>query len=200
MTIMEKNSKMVLRLLRKAVEAKYGSHPLTTHDFEAMSEAVNDANVGYVSASTLKRFWGYVKDSGSKHTATLDVLSRYAGYAGGYAEFARITEERCGVESGYDHKRVLDVTTLKPEDEVEVKWLPDRKVVLRCLGDCRLEVVKSENAKLQEGLQVCCPRIIEGEKLIVDIIGKEGGKPMVYEAGKVNGVEWQINSRFPSNH
>lgn len=39
MMIMEKHSKMVLRLLRKAVEAKYGSHPLTTHDFEAMSEA-----------------------------------------------------------------------------------------------------------------------------------------------------------------
>lgn len=191
---MEKNSRIVLRLLRQAVEERYGSRPLTTNDFEAMSETVNAANVGYISASTLKRFWGYVKDTKAKHTATLDVLARYAGYAGGYIEFARMVEEGCGVESGYDHKRVLDIMTMMPGEEVEVKWLPDRRVVLRCLGDCRLEVVKSENAKLQEGLAVCCPRIIEGEKLMVDIIPKEGGKPMVYEAGKINGVEWRIKS------
>lgn len=180
--------------MRNAVEEKYGSRPLTTYDFEAMAETLNAANVGYISASTLKRFWGYVKDTRAKHTSTLDVLARYAGFAGGYAEFAKTIEEGCGVESGYDHKRVLDIMAMKPGEKVEVKWLPDRQVVLRCLGDCRLEVVKSENAKLQEGREVCCPRIIEGEKLMVDIIDNEGGKPMVYEAGKVNGVEWRLIS------
>ena len=189
----EKN-KMLMMLLCRAVEGKSGIKGRTSKDFERLAEIITDSNAGFISASTLKRFWGYVKDTRAKHTATLDVLARYAGYAGGYIEFAGMVEEGCGVESGYDHKRVLDIMTMMPGDEVEVKWLPDRRVVLRCLGDCRLEVVKSENAKLQEGLAVCCPRIIEGEKLMVDIIDNEGGKPMVYEAGKINGVEWRIKS------
>lgn len=45
----------------------------TSRDFELLSEAVADAGAGYLSPSTLKRVWGYVRGSQTRHAATLDI-------------------------------------------------------------------------------------------------------------------------------
>lgn len=177
-------------LLCRAVEEKSGIKGRTSKDFERLAEMITDSNAGFVSSSTLKRFWGYVKDTRGKHTATLDVLSRFAGYPKGFGEFEMKVNADSHAESGYDRKRVLEVMKLERGTRVTVEWLPDRLISLTCLGNCLLEVTESVNAKLSEGAVVRCLRIVEGEKLIVDVVGD--GKPMVYEAGKVNGVVWRL--------
>lgn len=181
-----------LMVLRKKVEEKSGMRAKTSRDFEILAETITESGAGYVSASTLKRIWGYVEDNGGKHIATLDVLARYAEYPRGFNEFKKKIETHYQIESGYDSKRVLDVLSLEPGRLVEVEWLPDRKIKLRYEGDCILEVVDSRNAKLEAGMRVKCPRIVEGDKLLVDIIKPCYKKPLVYEAGKAHGVVWRL--------
>lgn len=183
-------NELVLMLLRKAVEEKCGRRVSTSKDFEKLAEVISESGSGYISASTLKRLWGYVKDTKKKHTSTLDVLAKYAGYSEGFAEFQTKIEIQSSVESGFDSKRVVDILTLEPGSKIEVKWLPDRRVRLRYLGDCLMKVEESENAKLKVGMTVRCAKIVDGEKLLVDVVEENSEQPLIYEAGKVNGVVW----------
>ena len=74
-------------LLRK-VEERYGRSVKTSTDFEALSVTIEREIGEFISASTLKRLWGYVSLQPSPRIATLDVLSRYIG-AGSFAGFSR---------------------------------------------------------------------------------------------------------------
>lgn len=190
--MVKEGNELVLMLLRKAVEEKSGFKATTSNDFERLAETITDSGSGYISSSTLKRLWGYVKDTRGKHKATLDVLARYAGFPRGYTELEQDVTCKANIESGYDSKRVLDLLTVEPDTMIQLDWLPDRSVVLRCLGDCVLQVTESHNAKLKVGMKVRCPRIVDGEKLIVDLITPDQKKSLVYEAGKTNGVTWHL--------
>lgn len=62
--------------LRDDVSRKYGKRLTTATDFINLSQAIQNSKAGYVSPSTLKRFWGYVSDSYSgRRQTTLDVLA-----------------------------------------------------------------------------------------------------------------------------
>ena len=190
--MVKEGNEHLLMLLRKDVEERCEFKVHTSHDFERLAETITNSGVGYISSSTLKRLWGYVKDTRGKRQATLDILARYIGYPKGFSEFESTVSAHSLVESGFDKKRVLDVLSLAPGTLVEVEWMPNRTVILCSLGSCILEVTESINAKLAPGMRVCCSRIIEGEKLMVDIIDGSNSKPLVYEAGKINGVIWKI--------
>lgn len=181
-----------LMILRKKVEEKSSLRVRTSRDFENLAETITESGAGYISASTLKRIWGYVEDNGGKHTATLDVLARYAGYPRGFGEFKKKIETQYQTDSGYVSKRVLDILTLEPGKMVEVEWLPNRKITLRKEEECIMEVTESRNAKLEVGMRVKCPRIVEGDTLLLDIIKSTHKKPLLYEAGKTHGVVWRV--------
>ena len=63
--------------LLRQVEEKFGHRLSTTTDFELLSFVVEREIGELISASTLKRLWGYVAYSSSPRISTLDTLSRY---------------------------------------------------------------------------------------------------------------------------
>lgn len=183
---------MYLKLLRKAVERKAQFRIQTSKDFQRLSEAIAEDGAGYLSSSTLKRFWGYVKDTAGKHSSTLDILARYAGYTDGYGSFVNHCMETDGIESGYESMRVLDVFSLTPGVRVEVRWLPDRKIILNYVGNCTFRVEDAENTKVQKGCLVRCSRLIDGESLMMDILDETLQPSKLYDAGKINGISWML--------
>lgn len=68
-----------LNYLLKKVEQRYGRRISTSTDFEALSVAIDHKTGELVSASTLKRLWGYVSMRPTPRISTLDILSRYLG-------------------------------------------------------------------------------------------------------------------------
>ena len=75
------NLKEAVSRLRTDVEARYG-HPLkTSRDFEQLSEAINGSQHQHVSATTLKRMWGYINEPVTPRLSTLHILARYVGAA-----------------------------------------------------------------------------------------------------------------------
>lgn len=66
--------------LKSLVEQKYGKLLATTTDFEGFTLHLEKATGKTVSASTLKRLYGYVGDSHKPRINTLDVLSEYLGH------------------------------------------------------------------------------------------------------------------------
>ena len=74
------NREMIIARLRKKVEETFGREIKTPKDFENLSQVVNDRTDNYISATTLKRMWGYLTEPVTPRKGTLDVLARYVGY------------------------------------------------------------------------------------------------------------------------
>ena len=67
--------------LCRAVERKAHRRMRTPKDFDALSTIIFDELHIMVSASTLKRIWGYVKTDSMPRPSSLDPLAQYVGYA-----------------------------------------------------------------------------------------------------------------------
>ena len=68
-----------LNYLLAEVEKRYGRRLSTSADFEALSVVVEHESGELLSASTLKRLWGYVTLKPTPRISTLNVLARYIG-------------------------------------------------------------------------------------------------------------------------
>lgn len=71
---------MLITQLRQKVEETFGQEIKTPKDFENLSQAVCDSTKNYISATTLKRMWGYLTEPVTPRKTTLDVLAQYVGY------------------------------------------------------------------------------------------------------------------------
>ena len=65
--------------LLSEVESRYGRRIETSTDFESLSIVIEHTIGEMISASTLKRLWGYVSLNPTPRIATLNVLARFAG-------------------------------------------------------------------------------------------------------------------------
>ena len=65
--------------LLSEVERTYGRRIATSTDFEALAVMIEHQTRELISASTLKRLWGYVTLNPTPRMTTLDVLARYIG-------------------------------------------------------------------------------------------------------------------------
>lgn len=178
-----------LYLLRVAVEKRFGAPLQTSRDYYTLSDEISESKTGSLSASTLKRLWGYVHDSHGKHRSTLDILARYAGYEGGFRDFC----SHCDASSsGFEMERVLDVFALPAGANVSVTWEPQRSLLLRYIGRCVFTVAEAANTKIPAGTKVRCARLIDSEPLLLDILDKSDSPVSLYHAGKINGIHWEI--------
>ncbi len=180
-----------MMMLRKAVEEKTAFRVMTSKDFDKLSEVIVESGAGYVSTSTLKRIWGYVKGTPGRHSSTLDILARFIGYADS-AEFFEFCKAQDESESGYKSGRILNVPELTSGVRLCLSWMPDRELVIRYEGENTFFVEEARNTKLAKGGKVRMLRIVEGEPLVMDVLDEEGKVRSVYEAGKVNGVMFKI--------
>ncbi|MBR5038166.1 MAG: hypothetical protein IKX65_05540 [Prevotella sp.] len=66
--------------LRKRVEETFGQEIKMPKDFDNLSQRINGDTKTYISATTLKRMWGYLSEPVTPRKATLDVLAQYVGF------------------------------------------------------------------------------------------------------------------------
>ena len=78
---MDQKKKLIpeLNYLLTQVEKHYGRRVATATDFEALSVFIEHETGELLSASTLKRLWGYVSSRPSPRKDTLDILCRFIG-------------------------------------------------------------------------------------------------------------------------
>lgn len=78
--IEQEQQKQALAKLRDKIEDAIGRKMKTPKDFEFLSEQVFEKLHETVSATTLKRIWGYLSEASIPRISTLDILSQYVGY------------------------------------------------------------------------------------------------------------------------
>lgn len=125
---------------------KFGATMESPSDFNRLSLTINVDIGESVSASTLKRLFGYVKSETDISKSTLSILTRWLGYKG-WGDFCATPAS----QSQFIKGATLKTEQLTPGDKVRFLWSPDRHCVARYLGDYRFVVEEVQHAKLKIG-------------------------------------------------
>lgn len=176
-----------LSFLLKSVEKVYGRRVATTTDFESLSVVIEHEIGERLSASTLKRLWGYVGDRRVPRLDTLDILAKYCGKKD-FKGFCEWMVEESGVDSQFFTVRYIRAADLAAGDKLSLGWGPDRLVKVEHLGLGRFRVLSSANSKLKEGDEFEADGFMLGCPLYITAIYREGKVLPAYVAGRVHGL------------
>lgn len=171
----------IVQLLKR----KSGNELRQPSDCEILSLDIEGKTGVRIGATTLKRLLGFAQDERTPHTSTLDALARYLGYAH-WDELSKVEDNgNSDFDAPEDELRSAD---LKLGDNVEITYLPDRRLVLQYLGNCRYRVTDGENSKLQKGDEVEILNFVLHHPLLVVNVWRSGECLGQFTAGRVSGL------------
>ena len=174
--------------LLRQVEVKFGHRLSTTTDYELLSFVIEREASALISASTIKRLWGYVSYSSTPRIATMDALSRYIGYRD-FKAFREALKASGAVVSSFFTSKTVEAASLKGGAELLLGWAPNRLVKIKFLGGTSFEVESAENTKLRPGDRFEASEFILGAPLFIASIRRSDGTVTPpYVAGKVEGL------------
>lgn len=159
----------------------------TPHDFEYLASLIWQRNREIISATTLKRLWGYISGSKQARHTTLRILVQFLGYAD-WDDYLEALTMRDDIESNAFLGEGVRTEQLKPGDVVEACWLPNRSCFFRYEGENHFQVYAVANSKLQVGDRCDTLCFIVGKPLYLDNLRRGDNPPASYVAGKKNGL------------
>ena len=170
------------------VEEKFGHRLSTTTDYELLSFVIEREIGELISASTLKRLWGYVSYSSTPRIATMDTLSRYLGHKD-FKVFCKVLRDSGAVVSSFFTSKTLEAASLEEGTGILIGWAPNRLVHLRFLGGTTFEVESVENAKHRPGDRFEASEFILGAPLFISSVRRaDGSVTPPYVAAKAEGL------------
>lgn len=165
----------------------------TPQDFDFLAASIFRRIHESVSASTLKRIFGYVKTDGNPRRAVLDILSRYVGYSD-WDAFCRRSDADALIESNPILGEAVSADALCKGDLIAVSWKPDRECTFRCTGHHRFVVERSRGSKLSVGDTFAAHQFISGEPLYLENLSLQGSIPVSYVCGRESGIRFRFVS------
>ena len=184
--------------LRAAIEASLHHKLRTPKDFDFLTQQIWERQHEYVSATTLKRLWGYLENDTQPRTMTLTLLSRFLGYHN-WDDFIENSSGSQECQSQFVMSRHINVKSqLAIGDQLRLMWHPRRVCDIEYRGNLSFMVIASENTRLHEGDTFECSLIIEGEPLYLGNVRQEtDGKArpaIAYVCGRQTGVMFEYLS------
>lgn len=172
-TLIVSSSSPEISYLLSEVEKHYGRRLSTSSDFEALSVVIEHEIGDTLSASTLKRLWGYVTLNPAPRVSTLDILSRFLGTKD-FWSFCEQLRANGECDSTFFTAKCIRSADLNKGDTVTIGWHPNRQVQLRYDGENLFTVVEQRNSKLEVcdqfestsfllGYPLCISRIFRGK-------------------------------------
>lgn len=173
--------------LMTAVEERFERKPATSTQFIMLSYAIESVTGEHISASTLKRLWGYVNSAPAPRVSTLDILSQYVGFR----SFRMFCENlRAGKEeaSAFFKTAFVSAEELEKGALVELGWTPDRLIRVEHLGGGSFRVVATQNSKLRIGDEFEAVSFMSGYPLCLSGVLRDGKLTSPFIGGKKGGL------------
>ena len=179
--------------LKHDVEKRIGNKPYNHGDFTELVQKVFADTREMISATTLKRMWGYLQqETPTPQIRTLNVLSTFVGHKG-WKDYCIYQDNKNSFSSEFVKFHSQHCFLMKPGEMVKVTWYPERTVVLRHEGDSDLfTVMASENSKLEVGMTLHCDTFTAKDPLLLkDVKGGSLIESCDYICGKIGGIEFE---------
>ena len=165
---------------------------LSPNDFDVIQQDIDKKMPqSSIHTKTLKRLFGYDKtdDNSSIRLYTLDILAKYVGFEN-WSAYVEHVQLLSGKNSGDFNGRQINASDLKIGDNVSISWNPNRRSVLKYLGNLCFEIIETKNSKWQIGDRFYCKHFILGKPLYVDKLSDKKGKlkSEMYVVGEQGGI------------
>ena len=171
----------IIQLLKE----KSGNELRIPSDCEYLSLDIESKTGIRIGATTLKRLLGFAQDERVPHAGTLDAIARYLGFAH-WEELSQIEDKG---NSDFDApEEEIRSADLQLGVNIEMTYLPDRKVRMQYLGNQRYRIVESENSKLLVGDEVEILSFVLHHPLLVLNVWRGGESLGQFTAGRISGL------------
>lgn len=188
---MEKTKNKNVSRLCNNIELFVDRKMKTPKDFKILSDIILSRSHLYVSPTTLKRMWGYLNETTSIRTSTLDILSKFLGYT----EWTDFCKYYCrfnsNLQEGGIAKAHLSVNALKVGEKIKIDWMPKSSCTLEYLGNYTFKIITGTYSNLKNGDLIHCFYVIEGQPLYLTDSTIKGKEYDVYCIGKIGGVTFE---------
>lgn len=180
-----------IHVLRERVERRFGKRLSVHADFLALVSVIEMELRQHISESTLERVWGYsTRGYDTVSLRTLDVLSTYAEGCS-WHDFCHRLQMAAECESELFSVEHISTADLQVGDRLQIGWLPNRRCVIRYVGENRFMAESCENSKMQPGDSFSCLQFTLGKELVMcDFIPFNTSSPTFqsYIVGSRNGL------------
>lgn len=166
------NSSPKITFLLNEVEKVSGFKARTPKDFNHIAEQIFITTGNLLSATTLKRIWGYIDGPSSIRMSTLNILAKYAGYT---------NWENLNV-SFDNNKNTISLEIIRSyelleNEKLEICWIPNRKIEIKYLLNNSFIVENQHNTALQKGDIFSCSLFALHEPLYLEKLEHEKKEP-----------------------
>ncbi len=171
--------------IQKQLRQKSGLKLETAAEVEQLALDIESKTGEHLGVNTLKRMLGLADDEREPRQTTLQVIAKYLGYD----SWRTLLQLDDTSNSDFGHQPdLLRSCDLEVNDVVEVRYIPDRRLVMDYMGDNRFFVSHSENSKVKEGDIVTITVFIQGYPLIATEVSRQGKSLGSFTAGKTQGI------------
>ena len=177
--------------LRSEVERMVDFTPASPHDFTRLSEIVTTHGCGYVSATTLKRIWGYITDAGDDYHPSAYSIRALCNLLG-YRDIAEFENSDGTIQSKEYSGDFVASENIPLNATVELRWMPNRRCSLLNMGGNRFRVLSQENSHLQAEDIVECSCFTQDAPAYFTRVYHAGMPTVSYVAGSANGARYTI--------
>ena len=182
---LEMENEFCIEKLKQMLKLQFGRDMETPADFSDLSDDIRvKLKCSSISATTLKRLFGYIKYDKCISLSSLSLLARYLGYSGWNAFCMNYKSE-----SDFISNQVIYSKNLSKGDSVAFEWNPNRYCLAEFLGNDKFLVRDAQNCKLEIGDTFTTTQFTLNNPLIItDLIQirMPENSPKKYVAGGVN--------------
>lgn len=175
-----------IQSLLRRVEKRLGRPLKSPTDFDLLSLRISETLSEHLSATTLKRMWGYINTNHTPRYSTLSILARYLEYAD-YDDFVAKSTLPLD-ESGFISCNYISAEHIAVGDRIEICWQPDRRCVVIYNGANCFTVQESFGAKIVAGDTFTALNFMVGHPLYITNLRHGGDAPRSYVAGSTHGL------------
>ena len=176
------------------IEVAIGQRMCTPKDFTLLRERIYNRLGIMISATTLKRIWGYLSSNYQTSHSSLSILARFLGYRD-WEDYLQRKPEEAELPSSPVMSRRMTIEEMRLGCELRLTWQPNRICVVYYEGNGHFRVLSSENTRLHEGDTFRCSLFIEREPLYIDDWVQNGRPPIAYVCGKKSGIHYEVIKR-----
>ena len=184
---LEMENEFCIEKLKQMLKLQFGRDMETPADFSDLSDDIRvKLKCSSISATTLKRLFGYIKYDKCISLSSLSLLARYLGYSGWNAFCMNYKSE-----SDFISNQVIYSKNLSKGDSVAFEWNPNRYCLAEFLGNDKFLVRDAQNCKLEIGDTFTTTQFTLNNPLIItDLIQirMSDNSPKKYVAGSKSGL------------
>lgn len=184
--------------IKQLIENKWGKPIRYPKDCEDLAADMRAKHNLVLSGSTLKRLMGFYKETEMPRLYTLDTIARFLGFET-WESLAN------SLEINADNSQIgkiesLAAEDLQAEDFVIIGYTPQRKLLLRFLGDFKFEVLESTGSKIKTNDILKIFHIVCRYPLMCHDVSRNGTSVGKYIGGKNGGVSYIYKVNKPDQH